>query len=295
MNDLYRKREFLLGLSLAELAFVFFFLTLIIALVRIAYSEAEVDEERSRVTELQREQQLLQARIDTQERLIKALVGGMPGWSQQRIDEFFTRLIDVSKLEAETVRLKEIEAELNRIKEAFSKAGFEPEGVHDFVKAADENRKIVEFIRAQEKEGDGKFDITKVPNLVAENKLLAQRVQYYQRREGWGPPPCFIDEEDRAEYLYDVDIYNQEIVVRRTWLPKREAEVRAIPGAYVVTQETMTPARFATRFRSVFEWSLKNECRHFVRIYDKTSVNAKQEYKSNLANVEGYFHKFLVQ
>ena len=125
---------------------------------------------------------------------------------------------------------------------------------------------------------------------------LRGRITYMQKREGgdgYGPcVPCWLSSEGKAEYLYDLTIFEEWINVQPSWLEHRVAEANEIPNLNLLVGDSLSVAEFHQLAQPILEFSKRNDCRYFVRIEDRAV--SKRAFKVRLNAIEGYFCKFLV-
>jgi hypothetical protein len=126
---------------------------------------------------------------------------------------------------------------------------------------------------------------------------LRQQNQWYQERlggHGVEMPSCWFDSAGRTEYIFDVALGEPGLQLRPTNLPHREQDRAALPSVEVVTDGWLDPDAFLSVTRPLFEWSVEQECRFFVRAFDVTPHQEKELYKARLQTVEQHFYKLLV-
>ena len=124
-----------------------------------------------------------------------------------------------------------------------------------------------------------------------------ERLAYFKRRHGLSNemPPCWIHPKTkRAEYIYDVVLEQSGIIVFARDLPHRREDKKSLPLGAIETRTQLSPGTFARNVSPLYRWSVEQECRFYVRVFDRTPADAKQRYKILLRRVEGYFYKWLV-
>ena len=62
----------------------------------------------------------------------------------------------------------------------------------------------------------------------------------------------------------------------------------------MVFEKEMRPGQFRVMSKPVFEWSVKEGCRFFVRVFDLTKDEEKMIYKQHLRAVGEHFYYFEV-
>jgi hypothetical protein len=134
---------------------------------------------------------------------------------------------------------------------------------------------------------------------VMQGRLEAEKLNLERRlgRGGLDLPPCWIVSEGagrgRAEFLFNVTITDERLAVTPGWPAHREAEARQLPGTGALMAGPMTLGEFTQRAAPVFRWSAERDCRHYVRIIDRT--RQKAAFKRSLLTIEGYFYKLMTK
>jgi hypothetical protein len=133
---------------------------------------------------------------------------------------------------------------------------------------------------------------------------IQKLISIYWRTDGPPPPelgngldhpPCWPHPvTGRPEYIFDVTIREQGIAVAKAWPETRAEDVKGIFGATEFPDTQYSRQQFLQHTSSILEWSQEQtpECRHSVRVYDAT--NTKDGYKQALQTVEAVFYKYLV-
>ena len=132
-----------------------------------------------------------------------------------------------------------------------------------------------------------------VASIIQENKDTKGRIKNISKRLGNGldHPPCWSDENGLTQYLYKVTINESSVSIEAGWPEKRMAQalantnITSALGSYSLTRDinkATTP---------IYNESVKNECRHFVRINDKAT--SKKVFKNYLFQIEEHFYKYI--
>ena len=255
------KASPVLGLTLAELGFLLFFLILLLSGHKIELRESENESLAEEVTERLAEEERLREELAEQgievEDLREAMALLIVGVDSDVVEEF-TRLVKASPTaSAAALRLME-----------------ENQAARDSIE-----KQLLAAGRYQE-----------------EMKQLKAQVTYLRRQEGYGPPPCWLNEKGQPMYILVVTIWEDGLVVAPDWPADRAEEAWTTPGI----ESLMAPPNgrwskeeFHQRALPVLEWSQAQdpECRHFVRVFDQ--AESKAGFKTGLAAIEGYFYKYL--
>ena len=260
------------------------------------------------ISKLKSENQILEKKY---KELNESISKHIPNHSPSKIDEHFTKLGEIDKLEKENEELKRKYDESKKLLEDQFQ-GKTPEVLEQIISELSKSqeykkeldklqteRNNLEEINDELKEFEKLIvDIPEIlkdqKKLIAENQDLKQRVQYFLNKGGFGPPPCFMDSFEKPEFIYQVQLYDTYFEIAPAWPAYRMKEVKAIPNAYFEYSKFLARKEFKRYFRPVFKWSKAQKCTHYVKIMDKTSLDAKKKYKLNLRLVEGYFYKLLL-
>ena len=131
-----------------------------------------------------------------------------------------------------------------------------------------------------------------------ENATLRERMEYFRRMAAGRSnllPPCWIDPESKkAEYIYDIALTVEGVVVYDRNLPHRREDKAELPLSRIVFQMALSNGDFLEQTRALFEWSDSEDCRFYVRVFDRTGATEKVLYKNRLRTVEGRFYKYEV-
>ena len=262
------RNEFILGISLSELAFLYFMLLLLIALFMV----------KDHINELNKKEETIK---DQKELLI----------AMKREDfDPKTWLIDIKKLKEGNYVLKQ---QIEKLK----KSAITNEELEKFSKITSEldldgldDKQFEEKIR-EFREAKGKVD-----TLKKENKKLKEQAT------GWDKPPCFyfIDEsnsvKERPKYIYDIEIHDKYYLITPIWMKTLSQEEQKIYARRIVGAPN-TKNTLVYNFELFKKFGKKHlsdgkahECRHHVSIWDKTK-NDKNIWQKNLKNLENYFYK----
>lgn len=170
-----------------------------------------------------------------------------------------TGMKDIEELHRELVSLSATKQQLTEFHEAAQEAGFSPEPdiIRDALKAAREYKDIIA--------GKG----TEVPS-------------------------CWVQDDGTIEYIYDINLTPNGLVVQETDLPHRAKERQTLQVKELLIDQEISEAAFLSATSNLFEWSKSNKCRFFVRVFDFTGPTQKSLYQSRLKTVEAHFYKKLM-
>lgn len=162
------------------------------------------------------------------------------------------------------------------------------------------NQKLKQVINAQEgliKKQEELIKVrkeleTEVENLKGQNKSLYKQIE--SNGKGVDYPPCWADPTGKQEYIYNIFLTDDGIVIHDNKIPHRAAEQARLPISMIRYDNVLSNSNFQNQTYQLFSWSMANDCRFFVRVYDKTNSNQKKLYKRLLKVVEGRFYKLLI-
>ena len=126
----------------------------------------------------------------------------------------------------------------------------------------------------------------------------AERAEARLSQAGTGPggtgsdhPSCWYDGDGDVEYVWDVALHERGFLLRPGPAPAN-AHLRAgLPLDATTTGRYITAAQFVEQTRPLYDWSVRRDCRFFVRAYDDTPATAKALYQNRMRTLEGHFYK----
>lgn len=147
-----------------------------------------------------------------------------------------------------------------------------------------ENERLKSQIIKQEKSYN---ELKKVnSNLIGQVENLSNGLEY---------PPCWATADGKPQYTYLVAVHDSSLVVTSIYPKERKSLYKVIiTNDYENTKLGL--ADFKSHFRVFYNDAITQvpECRYFVKIQDKTSARAKNEYKLGLQTIESIFYKYLM-
>lgn len=282
MSDLIDEpNNSIIETSLAELAFSLFFILLI-------FSVFTVDKAHSEKKELEEEVKLLQASLDTAAEVFT----GDKDFDPKEIFKELTRGRKAEeKLKTTLADNKILSDRLNSLKELEEKLKYSPE---DITKKLTELIDINELLGGEEGE---KELLEKVKELLrnnnnfrGQNKNL--RAKLIKEGNGLDHPPCWADANTgRIQYVYNVIINESSLEFIPGWPSSRNQDALTNPSIIKVAGVYTSNEKMWKATQSLYVDSVKEECRHFVRIYDH--AKSKDSFKQYLFGIENHFYKFL--
>jgi hypothetical protein len=104
-------------------------------------------------------------------------------------------------------------------------------------------------------------------------------------------PSCWTTPEGKIDYLLDVVLDSRGIRVRESFPKSRAAERARLPLQPMSSTRIYSQGEFRIATRALFDWSVANECRFYVTVFDGTRPYEKNLYKQLMETVEGHFYK----
>ena len=117
------------------------------------------------------------------------------------------------------------------------------------------------------------------------------RLEAQARGRGTDHPSCWYDDDSTVAYLFDVALMETGYVIEPAQAPQHASKRSALPLAAVRTGTTLNAQQFLEQTRPVFDWSVANDCRFFVRAFDLTAADQKDLYKDRMRVLESRFYK----
>lgn len=279
------------GVSLNELAFLLFFLIVLLSAVKINNDKEIIDNKTEQSAFLEQKLKLTQKELDhavSELNLVKDKLSEIFSSGKQLnpdyLDEQITNLVRLEE------KNRNLETELQKTKEQLEKE--------------QESSALLEKINTTLTDSgvdDAQALIDAYKKEVVKNKTLMGQYKNIERRlvgNGLDHPPCWADSESgRPEYMFNIKIMAETYILERSWPAYRNDEMQEI--AFAIDEDL--PSEFTHQeFRKLANPILLHskeqepECRHFVMVKDSTETS-KEQYKNGLSRVENYFYKLIVR
>lgn len=277
------RRSFLFGMTLNELAFMMFFLLMLLSAAALRDKNVELEQQVLQNEELKRKVESARQDLETsfkRLRLLEDLVGRISGLganaSRDLLEQTFAKLRSVDSMErlaADNARLQRELQQLRRLQRQLLQ--YQPDRSPEQIL-----RKLIAESRILQHERQ---------NLRGQLQFLQQQL----KGNGLDHPPCWADADSGAiQYLYRITIHEQHLSIAAAWPDSRAGDVAALPGALALAGQILSPDVFKVKAEPIFRWSKEHECRHFVRIHDDPRTS-KRAFKTALLTIESVFYKYL--
>lgn len=293
LTDTNKNKSSILDTSLTELAFIFFFILLLVSVWKLNEQEIKL----SKLELSNQEQKSLNEKNQKISELVENL---KEKYGEDNFDEYFT---EINKLQESVKRANELE---NELKDKTSQLAFLENKFSEIFNINDKN-KIIEQLK--ESAELNKLIKDALPNVTDTSKALKQillehndvvgqnnnlRQQIVKLGNGLVHPPCWADAKSGAiEFIYDITIFEDGVTFSRGWPDSRNEQALTDPSIVSVIGTYKNNNEHLAKTKSIFDDSVRKGCRHFVRISDKAI--SKDAFKKQLFAIETHFYKLLTE
>jgi len=272
------RRGFVLGLTLAETALLLIFIILMLLVIGF-------DRRDRSLALLQQFQQVISAHIPS---------------GQDPIEYIQSQLTLIQQLRDAVQQYdQEWDEDFIQLVRAVASAGNNTD-VAALTKALEDKlaqlEKLLEFAKNIDGANGAKELIERIADLEVDNQN--QRGQLAELRNRLGKvglsnylPSCWSTPEGRTEYIMDVALVSDGIRVRETIPEYRLVERSSLPLPQMDPAQVYTQSDFQIATKGLYDWSIANECRFYIFVYDGTAAHEKELYKELLRTAEGHFYK----
>jgi hypothetical protein len=139
--------------------------------------------------------------------------------------------------------------------------------------------------------------VSKNNDLAKENETLkGQLLNLTQRLGGRGTeyPPCWVAPNGKPDYIFDVALESNGYIIRDRKLPHRQEEQALLPIQQITFDSEISVGAFSRQTEALLNWSKDHNCRFFVRIYDLTGQQEKDNYKLKERILQQSFYSYEV-
>jgi len=303
-NDREHRRGLVLGLTLAEIMLLLLFLVML-GLGNLLADRLKENES------LREEKNAAEQKTKDLERLTKL--------SPTEREKLLARIEKIDQLEDEAKRLAGLVSNLqSQLTEAQNKSEAAEKAIREFRSVIEIARRInPEDPPAALRRGLELLDVvgsTTMPDqlkdraqLSAENEELKKRLadagtdrdkfrrerdHLMQRAGGRGMdwPACWIAENNKAEFIFDVTILDSGYLVRDAAPAGRASDPAWKSVGQFQRNVPITREEFRAALGPLYNWSVANECRFYVYLRDRTGPTNKPTYIRLRTEVEGFFY-----
>jgi hypothetical protein len=125
---------------------------------------------------------------------------------------------------------------------------------------------------------------SKLSNLEGQNKNLLKQCK------GIGFPPCWANLSGSPEYIFNLYLRDDGILIHDNKLPHRQTDQEKLNLTRISFEKPLSPAQTIYQTQPLLEYGKQNECRFFVQIIDETGADKKELYKNLRQAVEANFY-----
>ncbi len=282
-SNLADKGQSIVEASLTELAFIFFFILFVFSSLKInslIESSDFVEEEKRRFAE---QHNIMRESLELPKVDMEAPFEGVSE-TTLKVTQLASTVKDIER-QLNNLPSSELKDKIEIISRIEEKYGSPSEILDAIEKAVEDKSPFDKFPQYLE---DLKVQLD---NAKGQNQNMRERLK--KLGNGLVYPPCWADVNTGAiEYIYNVIINENSIIVTRAWPDSREELVLRTPHIMNALGEYNINSEFLEMTRALFVDSKENKCRHFVRIIDEAI--SKDAFKKQLLTIEHHFYKYLV-
>ncbi len=276
-NKSYRK-GLIMGLTMSEITIMIIFVLLLAFSFFIKKEQRKVEKYKKNEESIERlvnfiekkEQPLTQELVEGLEKLpeIKKLVekrNKLPDKEEVNLDQLLQKMREDLEKEIQESEVKELENPLAMpVAPVLTKE----------MKLENELKELL----------NEKISLSKkINNLEGQNLHLIRKVK------GIGFPPCWAKANGSPEYIFNVYLRDDGIVIFNNNIPNR-AQDQADLNINISFGNPLQPKEMKGQTKSLLDYGKKNQCRFFVQVVDHTSANEKNWYKELRQAVESNFY-----
>lgn len=272
------RKSFVVSVTLTELMFLLFFLLLLAAVYRLVHLERDLGRAHAELETAQRQASQLRQKFEAAKWELSP--------SETLSDEAFIELVRDAVPSKGPVReqLRDLRSRLLEAQRAHGEASAR----------AEQLEKEIADLRSK----DPSNALASLEKCESDTSNLRGQVMNCQSRLGKGGmdyPPCWADDTGKVEYLLEVTMDDEHITSVPAWPENRAADADALPGVRELIDDKQTPEFFSRLGQPLLVWSQQQnpECRHYVRILDKTT--GVELHKRARYAIESVFYKYEVR
>jgi len=324
------NNDFLFGITLTELILMLFFLLLLISAFMSAEKQSIITKVETENERIVKENLDLKLKNNISKSLSEEMISSLLHFKHgedkedEKAKQIFRELSNQTKLIAENEKLKrqvemyEVNEKLLKMDEDFKvqlsrKASLlkmiedmnttedlqmlfsrlermekqlaQERGAESRLK--EENDKLAELLK--------EFTAMSKDELLYAKDILKGQVRFLTRRLNMGGgselPPCWANKKSgKAEYIFSVIIGENAIRVSPKWPKYRAKEVRKYKLSPKLFDRNISVDQFLDYTSRIYKDADKNECKHYLYLYDE--AESKAGYKDKRLKLENYYYKY---
>ena len=276
-------------MSLTELAFIFFFILLTVSTWKIssAAEKLQTSEEEKQV--LEQEVSQLSESLATASQVLSGSDNFDP---QELFLELKAGRNATEQLEKALQEKADAEEQLRELTDQLPSEYSSEE----LIRQLREYQGIAQAVRDYGLDDPDKLSIAVTELMEQLNDAKGQNVNLRNKLvavgNGLDHPPCWADPETGSiQYVFDVIINEDSVEFKAGWPDSRDGQALNNPNISKIPGVVSNNSELWARTDGLFQESVSNNCRHFVRIYDH--AQSKKAFKNYLLGIENHFYKFL--
>lgn len=275
------RRGFVMGLTLAEAALLLIFVILLLLVIGFERRNEQIVRLATASLLIKNQSQPEESASQTAERISSELsqfaeMRDAAKSSGAEIDDDFLELVRIVAQASEDLDDGSLVQKLTEERDRLERAAAAAEGI------TSPEALEATLTRMAELE-----DLTK--NQAGQVLELRDRL----KRTGLGGdlPSCWTTPEGKPAYILEVVLESGGVRVSDAISESRAEERSRLPIGGFSPENVLSEVGFLESTRALFDWSVKNECRFYVDVFDATASHEKSLYKSRMRAVEGHFYK----
>ena len=289
------RRGLVLGFTMAEIMLLLLFVLMLIVTFIMVKKNEDASIKKNEIEALLVERKELNRKYSSLMEIMKKIEDKSIKYD---FSEMFNELVQVkeenkqlvdsvSTLEDEVIKNEELREAIDKIMEG--QPGLETlEGkLGELMEKAKEKN---ECSILQAENSDLRDSLESTENKRDNLKGQLEHCTKVAKSKGYGHPPCWADSSGKIEYIFNVYLYSAGISIQNNKLPHRAREQQALPLHMITYNSQLSSTSFLKQTSSLFDWSVKNECRFYVNIFDVTGSSDKQKYKEYRKATEAHFY-----
>lgn len=288
----FYRRGLVLGLTLAEIILLMLF----ILLLTLGWV---IDQENRAKEKLRSQRNDAESRLAVTQQELQKLKHAFDPAKVEQFDEMFRELTRLQEQVKEVPALQEKAKVADAAMEALPGDPDTAERMRQTLERLMEDAQELQAIRETLGE-DGAKAVEQLAetqrNLrTTQGQLQSARRQLASLGSGTQMPACWADPDTgRSEYIFDIGLTSNGLVVHDNALPHRTEDQAELPLERLQFDAELSTAKFRSQTRALYEWSVEKKCRFFVRAFDLTGPTQKETYKRHMRVLEERFYKYLV-
>ncbi len=320
------RQKFLFGLTLSEISFIYFIIILLLSLFYI-------DEYKKKTDNLEDEIRDNEATILQFELRINELEDELGIPEDEKDKGLADRLIDIKKLKDKITIYQKDKEKLDKILKEQEKLKLDNIDLIVILEKYSEIMKQLELFSTDndsvdEKISDllansSKYESQKkeLEKLEKDLEIIKKEVDKKGEGDRHGPPPCFFHisekvkwkDKKKEDFMYNIGLFanyfeltplkwktKDQKSMEDIWkVMKKEEDISKLSNAFSKKIFRLSKDQLARFGSTIDKHAVQNNCKHYVRIFDRISNSAKtvddlKKLKPNRLLVERYFYKYEV-